>query len=233
MIVLEFNNGSKEVLLPPPVLSPSGKKWIRKHALIKEWHRLLLDELVQHECQLWGPEHDQICYAIAQPFYEKIWRLLDLSTDETDPQCLNQLVPECRHRLFIGNEPFQRDGKWIIGLSNLEKLLGQEALSDEQAEGRSGGDKTTGAEELDVIASTVLIFKRRGLELATIYSASELYKMCVLANKLQAVEEEDDKTVKVESDTPEKTPELEILEQNKDVVLARLKAMGVQVPANF
>lgn len=235
IVVLEFQDGSKDILLPPSLIDLRGRTIIRRHVLIKEWHRLLLQELTTQECLLWGPEQDEICYPIAQPYYEKIWELLGRSLKPGDPQHLEQLLPEIRHRLFVGTEPVQRNEKWIIGLSQLEALLGQQILSDEQVVERSDSDRTTGSEELDILTSTLLVFKRKGFDLALNYGADELHKMCGLANQLLTPSDDDKgkKTHKVESDIPDAIPGLDKLTTNKDAILKGLSQIGEIPPGNF
>lgn len=215
----------RQLIFPPPVFGRNGS---RLHASIKEFLRLLRAELQEYAAPRWGIEHDELCYQIAKPYYDKIGELLSFDFPAS------QMEPESRHRFFVATEPFDHPEEgFVLGLSELEDLLGVKFLpakgDGEVSDSKSSEARTTGDEDLDVATSTLLIFKHHGMELCDRLGVDELHRMCVLAGKLQSIHDDEEMEEAFEAPIAQ-SPDFT---ENKEEIIESLSGLNVNLPPDF
>lgn len=222
--LLTYLDGDFEIVFPPPLLAKVEGRLIFKAKQIRAYHLELLRRLMGEN--VWATDLralDLRFYSQNQLFYRKIGELIFPRID------VERLEPISRHEFFVCTAPIEHPetGQVVSGLSGLEQLMGYAYVKQDVA--RQSVQPTTGDSELDVLTDALLVFKRKGLELAQILSLEELAK----ANR-QAGERMRPPESEVEDEAQE---ELEVDDAlflaNKDAILSQIQQMGVLIPPGF
>ncbi|HEY9662224.1 MAG TPA: hypothetical protein V6C65_27530, partial [Allocoleopsis sp.] len=173
------------------VFPPSLKRAIE----IKVIQRSLI-EAIGAEIPVWPVEEggsveaiDSFLYSKFQPYYEAIAAIFEM--DARKRWGMTQYRLDCdrldqraRHGFFICNEPVLVGDTYRLGLSGIDALLGYSYKEGEEAPPpQETGAPSTGSAELDVLAETLLIFKRNGPKLIEDYTLEQLSKICVQASQ--------------------------------------------------
>lgn len=225
--LLVTGDGREEFVFTPPILG-SRNNFLSQE--IQLWQRRLLETIVKAEIPLWEPDQaDGLCFAHAGQFYSKIAKLLKLEAE------VEELNPESRHTFFVCNAPAsQSDGATAYGLSGLEQILGYavvpKSIGNKPPKKSRLSDSSTGSEELDVLTTTLLIFKRKGWEMGKTFGAEDLAKMNRLASEMMKPVDED---LPEDGQTEDTSPDSPVLIKHKAKVLEALKAKGIIPPKGF
>ena len=152
-------------------------------------------------------ESDELLFPKYKNYYLKIGNLLNIRE-------VDKLDVLDRHQFFICTEPITKmiKGKEerILGLSNLEKLLGYDYPNENNNESLNKSNKelpSTGNVILDVMTASLLTFKIPNLE--NYYTLKELSLMISQAANLQKLAEkgeeleDGDENIEIEEEHPE------------------------------
>lgn len=199
------------ILIPPPTVRVSRQLI----PLISEFKA----ELKNVEFPLWPYEYDAALFHQFRGYYHKMSNLLGIEKYE-------HLETEYRHCFFICTKPTSHNGTNRLGISLLEQLLGF-GYSSESPNPKVA--MTTGDPFLDVITHSYLVFKFAGLE--SLYSLTDLHKMCKLAGDLHEAATNTKKDFVDES--LELEPENEDFTRIKSTTVEQLSNLGIEIPENF
>lgn len=227
--LLVSGDGREELVFTPPILGPRNNFLSLE---IQLWQKRLHQTIVAAKIPLWEPDSvGALCFAHAGQFYEKIAQLLKL---ELTPA---ELEVESRHLFFVCTAPTEEsDGRLSTGLSGLEQIMGFAIVptptgkpAKKQQKSRLN-DFSTGSEELDVLTTTLLIFKRKAWEMGKVFGTEDLAKMNRLASEMQRPVDEN---LPEDAQSGDESPDSPVLIKHKAKVLEALKAKGIVPPKGF
>lgn len=196
------------------------------HRMVRLYHTELQKALVGEA--VWSPEEvASSLYARFKIYFQKLGALLNPPI-ETDA-----LEPVDRHLFFVCTAPFQLPGSesWVPGLSGLEQLMGYSYGATKDAVATPvEPTATTGDSDLDLLADTLLIFKRNALPLAQMLSLDELARTCRQANERMKAQQTEPEAANAPAEPW--VENLQFLEE-RDRLAEEMRGMGVELPDGF
>ena len=138
----------------------------------------------------WPPEvADPVLFKEFGDYYRAISKFFDFDPDDLDGFT--------RHAFFVGNAPYELDGKWLLSLSTLDRLLGLDyspilppSLRDRPS------IESTEYEDLDAVIALNLLWKESAGPMMSQFSLQELIRIVEVAGDFLSQDGERSQQVK-------------------------------------
>lgn len=184
---------------------------------IRAYHLELLALIAKFD-YAYLPQTDPVLFENFAPYYEAIAHLLKPRFDPA------QLTPSCRHAFFIATDLFpaavadSEEPTLILGLSNLETLMGYQLPKGSNTSQAGVIRLTSGDDDADLVAALLLCFKFNALEMTRRYARQDLINILKQAQNLLRGEEAIDEL--------QRERDRELFEKNQAEIEAQFRKLG-------